>query len=214
MRWILLLCLLPASASAQSLGLAARVGLSGPGIEISAKASDRVQIRISAAYLSISSDRRVTRGGTTYRIEGGLAAGSASILLDLFFTPKLRVSAGLSTFVTGGSVTVSPLSGAEIAGSSLSAAELGTVSLESAFPERPAPYLGIGYGNSIGRSRFSVLADFGVAYAGIPTFTSTAEGRLAATSSWAPVLADAFRSLRWHPILSVGIGVRIDGPSH
>jgi hypothetical protein len=216
MRWLILvaLCLPPRSLAAQSLGLALRAGLTGPGVEISAAASSRVRVRISASYLSIRTDRQVTRGAIPYRIKGDLAAGSASLLVDLDLKANIHLSAGLMTLLTGGSVTAAPTGSTDIAGSVVTPQELGSVSVTSKFPDRPAPYLGLGFGSPVGQSRLSILLDVGVMYAGRPRFSTEAQGLLDASSTWVTTLEQAFRGLRWAPMISLGIGLRVDAPKH
>jgi hypothetical protein len=122
----------------------------------------------------------------------------------------LRVSGGLWSFFGSGSARLEPLS-ATLAGTLLDPEELGVVSFTVTMPERPSPYLGVGFWGAWGR--ISPGLDLGLLYTGSPRFDAVAEGMLDASASWEGEFNRAFRSAAWYPVATLGIRIRIDAPS-
>lgn len=97
-------------------------------------------------------------------------------------------------FEASGDATVGAATSVDIDGTQFTTdAGGGTVNAEASFENDIAPYIGIGWGNPVGNSRFSVFANLGVMYTGSPDVNISSTGNFANTDATNPgrSLADA-----------------------
>lgn len=164
----LVAALLPLAAAAQSHGIAAKVGTSGPGIEYSwgpAAMADLMPKYAFRANLNWGTySRRTTRSDVAYR--GTFEFRSMFLLADAYpFSNGFRASTGL--MINGNKIRARGVPAAatlRINDEVYQASEVGSVDGKVWF-ERAAPYFGVGWGASpAGRAGFHFSFDFGAIY--------------------------------------------------
>ncbi len=193
-----------------------RLSTLGAGVDYSQRFSSDMYWRVNLNGLSLSRD--FTQAGINYNADVKLQ--SAGLLVDWHpFATGFRVSGGLYYNGNKATLKANPNSaggGYLLNGTTYSSAEIN--SLNGALDFRnAAPYLGLGYYKAIGA--LSLVGDAGVMLAGTPRVnldvncaTGLAGARCAQARSDAAVEADRVRdgldSLRYYPVLSIGLGYK------
>lgn len=165
---ILLLTL--SNAQALDVGVGAKVGINGVGLNLAVGLTERINLRLSASHANLADeDETITVGDAG--AEGDIDAeldfdiGSNALLLDWHvFNGGFRVTAGLFK-QTGGLDLSGRLQGDIVVdGQSLAANDLGDISGEIELSDSYQPYLGIGWGRAAGGDGgFSFTFDIGLA---------------------------------------------------
>jgi len=133
------------------------------------------------------------------------------LLLDWYpFGGSFRLSGGILFNQSDVDLRATPSQPVEIGGTIYTPAEVGTLRGQSDF-NPIAPYVGIGWGNAVGRSRRLGLAmDLGVAFIGSPGVDLSATGLLASDPTFRAHLAqeeedieDDLHDFKFYPVLSL-----------
>ena len=206
---IALLITLPAQAG---LGVGARVGTPGIGLDVTKSLIPMLNARAGFSYFSLGFDR--TDDGIDYNYDLGLS--SAQFLLDYHPMPLLgfRLSGGFLYNGNELTMTAESQDDYEIGDQTYTAAEIGTLTGTVDFSSF-APYLGIGWGNAAG-SRIGFTTDLGVVFQGSPEAGLSINGLAAENPELiqdlideATALEDDLSSFKYYPVFSIGVSVKL-----
>ena len=207
------------NAAMADVAVGVRAGTFGVGADFDIGLTDTVNLRLG--YNTLSYDQTVEDTDVTY--DGTLKIGAASAIIDWHaLGGGFRVSAGAVqkgpkidvTGVPSGNNTY------EINGRVYTAAQIGSLKGTVEIGDSVAPYLGIGWGNTVDQDgRFTFLLDLGVIKTGtasasldvlcgatVPTATCT-QIRNDVNAEKAE-LEDALDDYQWYPVVSLGFAVR------
>ena len=193
------------------LGVTLKAGTTGAGIDITKSILPNLNLR--AGYNRFDYNADFTEGGVDYN--GDLTLENVPILLDWhLFSGGFRLSAGAyynnnnldlesraNTSVTIGNTVFTP-------------AQLGTLNGDVDFGNPVVPYLGIGWGNAVGKgNRWGISLDIGVFYQGEPDVTLTQSGGLVAVSAAdlaleEKQLEDELDDFKFYPVATLGLHYR------
>lgn len=201
------------ATSAQPIRLALRGGTLGAGVEMTASLTSRVDVRVAGHYGYLNTRRSSVRGGLALESTGSASSGTFGLATDFWLGHRASFSVGLYSMITGGTLRVRPAAGAELADAQFTTEDLGSSTATARYPERPAPYVGLRTSHRL-LSRLNLLTEVGALYTGRPKIEVTGEGRFSASAGWTGHLKDAFRQASWFPVLSIGVQVQVNAPTH
>ena len=203
----------PTNASAQA-AVGAHGGSLGVGINAAFGLAPKVNLRGTLGF--IPSEPTIEAEDIDFLVEFPTLFLATA---DLYPVGFFHVSGGMLFVSRGGDVTgVGTFTGSQdIGGTVYSAADVGT--LTGAFSLKSAmPYLGIGFGNPVGRS-FGLKLDLGVGLGDVPTVDLGATGLLANDPTFITNLneeelaiqADIPSAMRYYPVVSLAVTFGLGG---
>jgi hypothetical protein len=149
-----------------AVGLGA--GTTGADLALTYKVTDNVNVRGIVSGINYSKDGNY---GTSGNYSGDLKLFQAGILGDYHpFSGGFRVSGGAVYNGTELKLNGKPKSDStfNVNGNTYTGSEVGNINAESKW-DKPALYLGVGYGNPVKSKGFSLSADLGVLFTGSPS---------------------------------------------
>lgn len=213
---------LAAGAASAAVGVGVRAGTFGFGGEVDIGLLEKLNLRLG--YNTFSRDETVDDTDITY--DGELKISSPSAIFDWHaFGGGFRFSFGAvgkgpKIDVDG---TPAPGSTVEINGQTYNAAQVGSLKGSVKIGDSVAPYVGIGWGNTVDKEdRVTFLFDLGAIHTGTPDVTldvvctpafatlspsgcNTLRQNVAAEKA---DLEDEMDGYEWWPVISLGIAVR------
>jgi hypothetical protein len=196
-------------ANAADFSLGGRLGLSGAGVEASARFSQHVSVRAHVTGLKYSLDYEYD--GIEYEIEPNLTIGS--LLLDVHPMGGLfRVTLGGAAYNGKFNISATPSPGYsyQIGNNTYTNTQIGTLNGEIEY-QKVVPYVGVGWDFGARKSSgFGVTVDLGVFFRGKPDdVTLTTTGGVVSAANLA-LEADNIEddTAGYHPSLAVGLYYR------
>ena len=213
LMWFAGMC---SAADSDELGVALKVGTIGLGVDLSYSLYDKVNLR--GGYSRIDRKRNVNETGVSYKAE--LAMSSATLLLDWHpFANGFRLTGGVSYYpdnqVTGSAV---PVAGQTLTVNDVVYDSSDLTSLDVAVELKSfSPYIGVGWGNSVGDGHWSITLDAGFtkvgpAHVGVgytcidPVLCASIDADVQAEIA---ELEDDISDFTWWPVLSIGFAYKI-----
>jgi hypothetical protein len=219
----LLVCLgalLVSGIASAEVGASLRAGTLGIGVELNMGLAETLNLRVG--YNTYDYDDTIE--DTDVRYKGEIKLRNPTVLLDWHaFHGGFRFSFGAVITDTKIEAIGEPTNGTyELDGQTYTAAQVGTLRGKVEMGNSIAPYLGIGWGNTVDAAgRVTFLFDIGAAYMGTPDVNLVATcgsaaptGSAACNSLQAAVqqedddLSNDATLYEWYPVISVGIAVR------
>jgi hypothetical protein len=171
-------------------------------------------------FACYSVDRTISDTNVTY--DGKLKLSNPSARLDWrVLAGGFRVSVGAVVSGTKIEATGRPDANGtyQIGNNTYSASQIGSLTGTFKFGNSVAPYVGLGWGNVVGRDgHFSVLVDVGAIYAGTPSVALTANCTAGAQAICSQLQTDVdaerqkleqnLTLLKWYPVVGLGVGYR------
>ncbi len=155
------------------VGIGAKVGTLGFGVDITGRINNWLDVRGSLN----SADVTQTKDVSDISYDGKFALGASGIMLDFFpLKGNFRLSAGYLRNRTGVDMDATPTSNINIGDGNYTPAEVGTLKGTIDFKDN-VPYFGLGYGSAPkGPHRIKFIMDIGVLSQGSGNVTLTATG--------------------------------------
>lgn len=195
-------------AAAQGVGIAARAGLVGIGLEGAVAFSPRVQARAGFGILPFEPDPTIDE--IVWRLE--VPKSWYNVGLDVYLAGELRIGGGMLFKPDDPTLEATPSSSVDIGGGTFTPAQIGT--LRGTLASRTkAPYAILGVGKMTGRG-LGLFVDVGVALLGDPhielvsedgTLSGLPELRSYLDAEEARLENEAPDYIRYWPFLSVGV---------
>jgi hypothetical protein len=208
---VLLLC---GAGCADSGGLAimGKAGTLGLGGELATGITSDINARVGLNTLDYDFNKEYD--DVEYDTE--LDFSSFSALIDWhIFGDSFRITGGLLSLDHKLNLDATPMVSQEIGDNVYTPSDIGTLSGRAKM-DGVAPYIGIGWGNPLDRSRrWGLYCDLGVAFADAPDVSLSANGALASDPTFQADLAkekdkikDDLEPFRFYPVLSLGLYFR------
>lgn len=189
--------------------LGGRVGLSGAGVEASAKFSNHIGVRAHLTGLSYSLD--LEYDDVEYEVDTKLTIGS--LLLDVHPAGGLfRITLGGAAYNGQFGISAMPSSGYlyQIGNGSYTSTQIGTLNGEIEY-QKVVPYLGVGWDFGVRKkSGFGVTLDLGVFFRGKPDNVTLSASGGGVTASDLARESDSIEddTEGYHPSIAVGLYYR------
>ncbi len=196
-----------AGLRAQHLGASVRIGTGGVGAGLAGRVTNKLSARVDASYFSHSFEGLEELDKTLAEYNGDGSLLFVSALADWHpFGNVFRLSfGGMYNAIEGGGGAV-PVEHVELGINSYSPEEIGHLNVDVRFDPRIAPYVGVGFGNSVAHG-LGFLLDIGVIYVGSPNIRLNASGMLSPTESQAAQIEQNLEWIQWYPLISIGVRV-------
>lgn len=213
---------LAANAASANVGVGVRAGTFGFGAEFDIGLLEKLNLRLG--YNTFSYDETVD--DTDVRYDGTLKINSPSAIFDWHpFGGGFRLSFGAVGKGPKIDITGTPAANNtyEFNGHTYTAAQIGSASGTIKMGDSTAPYIGIGWGNTVDKEdRVTFLFDIGAIHTGSPK----AELRFTCNPAIPPIgstscsqfqndidkekaeLEDSVKDYEWWPVISLGLAVR------
>jgi hypothetical protein len=211
-----------ANSARADVGMGLRAGTQGYGGDIDIALMEKLNVRVG--YNMFNTNREIEDTDVVY--DGEIKLSNASVLLDWHpFASGFRLSVGgvgpgLTADVQGRSTGGTY----EIGDGVYSAAQIGSLNGTLKFGNSVAPYVGLGWGNAVGKNhRVTFLFDLGAAYVGKSTVDlsatcgpslsqvqcATVQTRLRTDlAAEQQEMRDSVGAVQWWPVISLGLGIR------
>jgi len=200
------------SAQAIGIGVGAKIGTLGIGLEVTKSLVPMVNIRGGLNFLDYSFER--TKSGNDYDFD--LKLKSFSVLVDFhpILTRGFRISGGV--VFNNNKAEMTGLGGGtySIGNRTYTAADVGILTGTADFKSL-APYLGIGWGNATS-GRFGLSIDLGIAFQGSPQIALVATGPINSNPIFIQELEreerdlqDDTKEFKYYPVLSIGLNLNL-----
>ena len=192
------------------IGLAAKIGTLGPGLEATIGITEWLNLRAGGYYF------RVRHGGTVRDVEFDFDVKLASVPLLADWHPfenEFRISGGVVYNRNMADLDGTPNKITTIGDNDYTPEEIGELSGSVRF-NNWAPYIGLGYGNAVldADKTWGFVFDIGIMWQGSPSVALSANGTKAGDSTFQQDLAmeesdiqDDADVFRIYPVLSFGI---------
>lgn len=204
--------LLPSMAMAD-VGVGAKLGTLGVGVELTKDFMPTVNGRVGLNVLNLARDG--AEDGVDYNID--LELSSILMVLDWHpFSGGIRLSAGAAYNNNELSLVAKPTNTSyTIGNTTYTPTEVGSLRGTVMFDD-VTPYLGIGWGNAVSKDdRFTFALDIGVLFQGTTESKLTADGTLATDPTFQAELAqeqknlnDALDAFEMYPVIALGFAYR------
>ncbi len=167
-----------------SLGIAAKASTTGLGGDVVVRFHERMTARVGYDKLAYNRSFLFEESGIEYDVNAAINAGAILALYDFYLSDIVFVSAGLgiNNFnINAKGVAVSGLPWGDI---TIPAERVGNFEFDVKPGLSATPYLGIGFGRTLGKEKSLAFAfELGSYYQGEPKVTIESSGLIAPTSN-------------------------------
>ncbi len=223
LRFLSLVCILPlfgiSNLSAQStfspgIGLAIKASTNGLGGDLVYSFDRTLALRLGYEQFGYKTDFVFEESGINYTANAAIKAGSVSLLLDFYLLKYIFVSAGLGYNMFHLNVDGAANSFIQFGDIQISKEKIGTFNFQLDPSLKVSPYLGLGFGRSMGfDKRVGFAFELGAFYQGSPKITIVSTGLLSPTSNpehnQTQVLENQISQYTIYPILKLSLSYKI-----
>jgi len=201
-----------ARATFNELAVAAKAGTLGLGGDLTTNVIPQVNLRAGVQWLGFDFDAQFD--DIDYDVD--VDSLYPLVLVDWYpFNGSFRVSGGVLFNASDVQLQAKLGTSVEIDDVTYTAAEVGTLRGDVEF-RSVAPYIGIGWGNALGRTgRWGLATDLGVAFTGSPDIDLSATGPIATDPTFQARLAEEEKDIeddleffKIYPVLSISLFYR------
>jgi len=172
--------------------------------------SNTLAVRVGGMYMPISlTNFEYDFEGTVLVINGDIKLGSVQALIDFHpFKNAFKITGGLAYMLTDVVALANVKDSVKQGEITLSPAQVGNIDVGLKVGPL-CPYIGIGFGSAVPKTRFSFNFEIGGYYITQPQVTFKATGMLEPTSANEKVIQDNMRGYDWLPMINFGFNFRI-----
>ncbi len=200
----------------KGLGIALKTSTNGFGGDVVFNFQKRLSMRLGFEQLALNRDFTFTEESVDYDANVDYKTGSLSLLLDFYVFPHLFITggAGLNMFQT--IIDGKAASGLQFGDIMIPQSKIGTFNFQVDPSSKLSPYLGIGFGRTLGlKKKVGFAFELGGFYQGPPQLTIASTGLLSPTSNpdqdHEARLEKQINQYTVYPVLKFSLSYRIVG---
>jgi hypothetical protein len=203
--------IVPTDGEAQGAAIALKAGTFGPSAGFTMGLNSRINVRSDVAYFTY--EHSGTYRDQDFDLEYVVPVRLFTVggIIDLHpFGGGFRISGG--AMYNANELTISGRSAGPytVGGRTYTAEEVGELSGTVGPGTQIAPYVGIGFGNPVGRGkRLGLTMDIGVMMQGPPSVQMTGSGMIAPTADEASKIEANLDWVRYYPGFSIGLTYKL-----
>jgi len=186
-----------------------KVGTFGPGIEIVKSFNELINLRLGGSYYKFkyefSLEDDISTINKTYTTFGAI-----NLMADINFLSFMHFTGGLMYNLTKLDMEAIPKDEYYVGEIEITPETVGTI-YYNVSPNKLCPYVGLGFGRSISRSKVVSFAfDLGVVYHGSPKVQLDANGMVSPTASeeQRQILENNIKRYRFYPMMNFQLSFR------
>lgn len=184
----------------------------GVGLQFAQNIGDAkmLAVRVGGMYMPLKlTNYEYNFDGTKLIINGDIKLGSIQALVDFHpFKNAIKITGGLAYMLSDINATAKVKDSVSQGDIMISPDEVGQIDV--GIKVGPiCPYVGIGFGRAVPKTRFSFNFEIGGYYITKPQVSFKASGMLEPTSSQEIVLQDNMKGFTWLPMMNFGFNFRI-----
>lgn len=168
----------------RGVGLAAKSSTNGFGGDAVFNFHKRMSLRLGYEKLALTSSFKFDEASVDYQADIDYQAGSLSLLFDYYLVGDLFATAGAGWNQFDGFVTGEATSDLKYGDILIPSEDIGTFGIEVLPSAQISPYLGLGFGHTLGlKKKVGFAVELGGFYQGSPKLKLTSDGLLSPTSN-------------------------------
>lgn len=197
-------------AQFNSIAVGLNGGSNGFGFDVTTDLTERLNMRATSNFFSFNFAGEID-DDPGVDVESKMKNTNFSILLNFHpYRTGFALVAGLYYMNFSVDSKMIPNESYEVDGRVFEPERLGTMNALIEYPNKFAPYIGLGFGNPIGDgSRLRLNMQIGALYTGEPKLTMTGTGMIAPTADNQPGLQEGLNQFKWYPLINLGLSFRI-----
>jgi hypothetical protein len=215
----LLLITVAALSTAQaqrSFGIGLNAGTTGLGAELATNLNQNFTLRAGMGTGAYSINEVIDDNEPAMDVNADLSLNTFSFMIDYFPMKRgLKLTAGFIYHdfdVTADVIPNEPytLNAGQSNEKVFAPERLGSLTIGLVYPNKFQPYVGLGFGNMVGRGfPLKLSMNLGLMYSGAPELTMTGTGMIAPTADHAPNIQEGLEVFEWFPVFNLGLSYRI-----
>lgn len=193
------------------LGMGLNLSTNGIGLQVAHTLTKKgnVAARLEGRYLRVQQENmEIDLDGTKLIADLDTKVGSLGLMVDWHpFNNAFKITGGFAMLlndISGTAITKDSTKQGDIM---IPPDEVGTITF--GMKASASPYIGIGFGRAIPKSRFGFTFEVGSYFTGAQDVTFKATGMLEPSSVNEAVLQDNLSGLNWWPVMNFGFNFRL-----
>jgi hypothetical protein len=201
------------NSTTKSWGSAFSLSSNGVGLELSKSLNNKGNLvaRFGGSYLPVSVKKyQANFSGSVLIANADVKLGSIGLYADWHpFNNSFKITGGVAYMFTSLNGNAKLRDSTKQNDIMISPDDVGKITLEIK-PGPITPYIGIGFGRAIPKTRFGVSFELGTYYIGSPSVTFETTKLLEPTSSQGAVLKDNLSGYQWLPKLAISFNFKLN----
>ncbi len=195
----------------KGLGLGVNLSTNGIGLQLAhtLTKSGNLAARVEGRYLAIKRENlEVDLDGTKLIADIDTKVGSIGVMLDWHpFKNAFKITGGFAMLFNDIGATAITKDSTEQGDIMIPPDEVGVITF--GLKAKASPYIGIGFGRAIPKTRFGFTFEVGSYFTGAQDVTFKATGMLEPSSANEPILQENLSGLTWWPVMNFGFNFRL-----
>ncbi|MCH8496741.1 MAG: hypothetical protein LAT57_14070 [Balneolales bacterium] len=198
------------NAQADTFALGINAGTNGVGIDVTTNLTSNLNLKATANFFSYNFSGEID-DDPSIDIISEMSTSNFSMLVNYYpFSDRIALVGGVYYLNWSVDTDLTPSEAYEVDDRVFEPEQLGSLNALIEYPNKFAPYLGLGFGNPIrAGSKLRVNAQLGLMYTGAPRLRMTGTGMIAPTADNQSSFQEGMNEFEWYPMFNLGLSYRL-----